>query len=40
MELWKALLFRGLDFEEDVLSHPDYLLEAPEAGREFASIRQ
>jgi len=40
MELWKALLFRGLDFEEDVLSHTDYLLEAHEAGREFASIRQ
>jgi hypothetical protein len=40
MELWKTLLFRGLDFEEDVLSHPDYLLEAHEAGREFASIRQ
>jgi multimeric flavodoxin WrbA len=38
MELWKALLFRGLDFEEDVLSHPDYLREAHEAGREFASI--
>jgi multimeric flavodoxin WrbA len=38
MELWKALLFRGLDSEEDVLSHPDYLREAHEAGREFASI--
>jgi multimeric flavodoxin WrbA len=38
MELWKALLFRGLDSEEDVLSHPDYLGEAHEAGREFASI--
>jgi multimeric flavodoxin WrbA len=38
MELWKALLFRGLDFEEDVLSHPDYLREAHESGREFASI--
>jgi multimeric flavodoxin WrbA len=38
MELWKALLFRGLDSGEDVLSHPDYLREAHEAGREFASI--
>jgi multimeric flavodoxin WrbA len=40
MELWKALLFRGLDFGEDVLSHPDYLQEAHEAGSEFASILQ
>ena len=35
-ELWKALLYRGLDFEEDVLKHPAYLKEAHEAGRELA----
>lgn len=38
VELWKALLYRGLDFEGDALTHPDYLKEAHEAGREFASI--
>lgn len=38
VELWKALLYRGLDFEADALTHPDYLQEAHEAGREFASI--
>jgi hypothetical protein len=31
-ELWKALLYRGLDFEGDVLKHPDYLTQAREAG--------
>jgi multimeric flavodoxin WrbA len=31
-ELWKALLYRGLDFEGDVLKRPDYLQEAYEAG--------
>ena len=35
-ELWKALLYRELDFEEDVLKHPEYLQEAYEAGKEFA----
>jgi multimeric flavodoxin WrbA len=38
VELWKALLYRGLDFERDALTHPEYLQEAHEAGREFASI--
>jgi len=32
MELWKALLYRGLDFEGDILKHPAYLEEAFEAG--------
>lgn len=32
MDLWKALLFRGLDFEGDILKHPDYLQEAFDAG--------
>jgi multimeric flavodoxin WrbA len=33
MELWKALLYRGLDFEGDVLKHPEFLEEAYEAGK-------
>jgi multimeric flavodoxin WrbA len=37
-ELWKALLYRELDFEGDVLKHPEYLQEVYEAGRELASI--
>jgi len=36
MQLWKALLYRGLDFEGDVLKFPQYLDEAYEAGRRFA----
>jgi multimeric flavodoxin WrbA len=36
MELWKSLLYRGLDFEGDILKHPEYLEEAYEAGKEFA----
>ena len=36
MKLWKALLYRGLDFEDDVLKFPAYLDEAYEAGKEFA----
>ena len=35
-ELWKALLYRELDFEGDVLKHPEYLKEAYETGKEFA----
>jgi multimeric flavodoxin WrbA len=31
-ELWKALLYKGLDVEGDVLKHPDYLEEAFLAG--------
>jgi len=34
-ELWKALLYRELDFEGDVLRHPEYLQEAYETGKEF-----
>ena len=34
-ELWKSLLYRGLDFEGDVLKHPEYLAEAYEAGKDF-----
>jgi multimeric flavodoxin WrbA len=35
MKLWRALLYRGLDFKGDVLKHPDYLEEAYEAGKDF-----
>jgi multimeric flavodoxin WrbA len=41
MELWKSLLYRGMDFEGDVLKHPEYLEEAYGAGRDLAhAIRQ
>jgi len=33
MELYRSLLYRGLDFEDDVLTHPEYLEEAYEAGK-------
>lgn len=35
MELWRALLYRELDFEGDVLEHPAYLKEAYVAGIEL-----
>lgn len=38
MELWKALLYRGLDFEGDVLKFPAYLDEAYAAGREYVRV--
>jgi multimeric flavodoxin WrbA len=34
-QLWKALLYRQLDFEGDVSKHPEYLQEAYDAGKEF-----
>ncbi len=37
MELWKALLYRQLDFQEDVLKHPEHLEEAYTAGKDFTS---
>ena len=41
MNLWKTLLYRGLDFEGDVLKFPEYLDEAYAAGRGFAkAIRE
>lgn len=41
MELWRSLLYRGLDFEGDILSHPEYLEEAGLAGAELVlAIRQ
>jgi len=33
--LWKSLLFRGLDFEKDVLKHPEYLQEAHQSGAQL-----
>ncbi len=36
MELWDSLLFRGMDFEGDVLKHPEYLDQAYARGRDFA----
>jgi len=36
MELWKSLLYRGLDFEGDAQKHPEHLEEAYETGRTFA----
>ena len=38
MELWKALLYRQLDFQEDVLKHSEYLEEAYIAGKEFTKV--
>lgn len=35
MELWKCLLYKGLDFEGDVLKHPAYLEEAYKAGADL-----
>ena len=34
-DLWKSLLYRGLDFEGDVLKHPEYLEEAYQSGKEL-----
>jgi multimeric flavodoxin WrbA len=40
-KLWHTLLYRGLDFEGDILKHPEYLEEAYRAGMEFSrAIRQ
>jgi multimeric flavodoxin WrbA len=33
MGLWRSLLYRGLDFEGDVLKHPEYLKEAYTSGK-------
>lgn len=41
MELWNSLLYRGMDFEGDVLKHPQYLKEAYEAGKDLvAAIKE
>ncbi len=36
MELFHSLLYRKLEFEDDVLKHPEYLKEAYEAGKALA----
>ena len=35
MELWNSLLYREMDFEGDVLKHPEYLEEAYREGQRF-----
>jgi len=37
MELWRALLYRGLDFEGDVLKHPEYLEQAYRTGYDLCT---
>jgi hypothetical protein len=37
-DLWKSLLYRGLDFQGDVDKHPEYLDEAYAAGKELVHI--
>jgi multimeric flavodoxin WrbA len=37
MELWKTLLYRQLDFQDDVLKHPEYLEEAYSSGKAFTT---
>ncbi len=36
MDLWRSLLYRGLEREGEAQEHPDYLAEAYQAGRELA----
>jgi multimeric flavodoxin WrbA len=36
MNLWKTLLYRGLEDADDVLNHPEYLDDARRAGDELA----
>jgi multimeric flavodoxin WrbA len=35
--LWQSLLYRRLDFENDVLDHPEYLQEAYRAGQSIVT---
>jgi multimeric flavodoxin WrbA len=39
-ELYRSLLFRKLEFEDDVLKHPEYLEEAYEAGKALANLTE
>lgn len=39
-ELWESLLYRELDFEGDVLKHPEYLEEARQAGSDLVRAVQ
>jgi multimeric flavodoxin WrbA len=36
MDLWKSLLYRGLEHESEVQEHPEYLTEAYQAGKDLA----
>jgi multimeric flavodoxin WrbA len=36
-ELWRALLYRGFDFEGDILKNPEHLAEAYSAGKELVA---
>jgi multimeric flavodoxin WrbA len=36
--LWRSLLFRGLDFEKDVLGQPQFLEQAYQAGHDLALV--
>lgn len=38
MEVWRTLLYRGLDLESDVYEHPDYLEQAFQAGKDLALV--
>ncbi len=40
MELWKSLLFRGLDSQGEVYRHPEYLEEAFQAGLQLVKLLQ
>ncbi len=37
MEVWRALTYRGIDLEGEILEYPDYLQEAFETGRALAT---
>ena len=37
-ELYRSLLFRKMEFEDDVLKHPEYLEQAYEAGKTLANL--
>jgi multimeric flavodoxin WrbA len=39
-DLWKALLYRGLEHEGEVQEHPDYLNETYQAGRNLVDALQ
>lgn len=40
VQLWRSLLYRSLDFEGDVLKHPEYLQEAYQAGKELVQASE
>jgi multimeric flavodoxin WrbA len=40
VELWRSLLYRGLDLEGDVLRHPEYLEEAYRGGMELVHYQE